>query len=202
MEFFIMQRANYHKLISEEDEFYYPLIFQTPLLNARYLGKVAELKLKNGRKYSGLLIGMLEKPLLEYFKEYFAGRRDAFSSSLRLQEDESEWLETHLKIKQHFTGMKYISKPAGGPYYVLLSERSDFLVFCTVSEAELDDLPEIKYNKIITNEAIEELASYLKIRLPKKLKAFRKIKGEPSLETKLKQLRISKFFKAAAEKVL
>lgn len=206
VEFFILQRSNYHKLISEEDEFYYPLIFQTPLLNARYIGKAAELKIRGEKnKFSGTLIGVLSSPLINYFHSYFTENPGNLNSaSLGLQGTEMEWLEAHLKITKHFNGIKFISTPAKeGPFYILLSERGDFLVFSCISESELDDLPEINYNKIITNEAIEQLAGYLKAKLPKKIKgkAGKGQKHEPSLETKLKQLRISKFLRAAEEKV-
>ncbi|MEK6953804.1 MAG: hypothetical protein AABX01_02270 [Candidatus Micrarchaeota archaeon] len=207
MEFFILNRSNYHKLISEEDEFYYPLIFQTPLLNARYVGKTAGLKIKGEKeKFSGLLLGVLSAPLISYFRNYFAANpQNLNSASLGLQDSEMDWLEAHLKITKHFSGIKFISKPAkDGPFYILLTERDDFLIFSCISETELEDLPEINYNKIIMNEAIEQLAGYLKARLPKKPKGRggKSEKHGPSLEIKLKQLRISKFFRSAEEKVL
>ncbi|HLC48048.1 MAG TPA: hypothetical protein VJI13_03145 [Candidatus Norongarragalinales archaeon] len=205
MEFFILRRQNYHRLIAEEDEFYYPLIFQTPFLSARYIGKSAEMQLLGAKEnFKGILIGISQESLLSYFKRYLSFMPDALSAtSLQLEDDEHEWLAQHLKITRPFTGIRYVSTPREPPYYILLSEHGEFLVFSSVSESELADLPKINYNRIITNEAIEQLANFLKAKLPKKLRdhPHKPQRAGPSLETKLKQLRISKFFKAAEEKL-
>lgn len=202
MEYFLLHRNNYHRLISEEDEFYYPLIFQTPLLNSRFLGKIAELAIRGRKgKFSGMLIGVTERTLLSQFKGYFSFRPETLNaSSLPFGEDEHEWMEAHLKLKP-FPEIRYISKPRSPPYFILLSEIRDLLVFSSFSESELEDLPQINYNKIITNEAIEQLTSYVKSNLPRKLRGKHKAPIHENLEAKLKQLRISKFLKAAEEKV-
>ncbi|MFH0971148.1 MAG: hypothetical protein V1835_01125 [Candidatus Micrarchaeota archaeon] len=200
MEHFILNRAHYHKLISEEDEFYYPLIFQTSLLNARYVGKTATMQIKGKEgEVEGVLLGVLGESLLSYFRKFLSSPDLLNASSLPFDETEHEWLETHLKTKP-FPGIKYVSRPKGPPYYILLSEHGEFIIFTSISESELEDLPKINYNKIIMNESIEQLVSYVKGSLPKKLREKKKSpKTEPSLETKLKQLRISKFLKAAEE---
>ncbi|MFH1442776.1 MAG: hypothetical protein ABIG96_01965 [Candidatus Micrarchaeota archaeon] len=199
MEFFLIRKHEYSKLISEEDEFYYPIIFQTSLLNSRYIGKKTLLKLRGiAETFEGTLLGVSQEPLIDVFKKYFSNSPDRLSSSsLPIEENEFEWLDLHLKSKKPHAGVKFTSNPGKPPYYFLLSEKVDFLVFSSFSEEELEDLPQINYNKIILNESIEKLLSYLKQQLPKK--PHEKKHREPSLETKLKQLRIAKFLKSAEE---
>ncbi len=202
MEFFVFNKAHYHKLISAEDEFYYPLIFQTPLLNARFIGKHAEVKLTGGNgRLSGLLLGVTNETLLSYMKSYFHYSPETLNASaLPLQENERTWLESHFRIKKPFTGIRYISKPKQPPFYILLFEKHDIMALCSVAETEMAELPQINYNKIITNEAIEILVSYLKNALPKKLKTRGKTHRH-SIDTEIKQLRISKFLRVSDEKI-
>jgi hypothetical protein len=194
MEFFLMNKANYHRLISEEDEFYYPLIFQTSLLNSRFLGKKAILPLKDGGEFVGTLIGVTNLPLMEHFKLYSRGILE--STSLGIEENELEWLKTHVKSARHFQKIRFNSNPMGAPYYILICEMGDAIAFGAFSENELEDLPKINYNKIIMNESIEKLTSYIKTQLPHAQRQKGKQKAE-SLEAKIKQLRISRFLKAA-----
>ncbi len=196
VEHFILQKAEYHKLIPEEDQFLYPIIFQTPLLSARYIGKVAELRVRERKeKFGGMLFGVSDVPLIDHFKIYFRHSLDVLNASaLPFDETEQEWLEAHLLGPRRISGIKYFSKPGEPPYYLLLSEQGDFLVFSSCSESELEDLPQINYNKIITNEAIEQLVSFLKSNLPKKLQHRKKgQRQQVPFEQKLKQMRISKF---------
>ncbi|MEK6842988.1 MAG: hypothetical protein AABY04_00710 [Candidatus Micrarchaeota archaeon] len=193
MEFFILDKAHYSKVISKEDEFYYPLIFQTPLLNSRYLGKTAEIKLRHIHEpYSGILIGVSQRSLLLHFKRYFGEEQGKLNAStLEVEEDEHEWLIMHKKISKGFNGVKYISRPLEPPYYFLITEENGLIVISSFSESEMEDLPKINYNKIITNEAIEGLASYVKGELPKRDRS-KKAKTQKPKQAE-KQVRISKF---------
>lgn len=188
-----MDKQHYSKVIASEDEFYYPLIFQTPLLNSRYLGKTAEIKLRHVHEpYSGVLIGVSQRSLLLHFKRYFGDELDKLNAStLEVEEDEHEWLIMHRKISKGFNGVKYISRPLEPPYYFLISEEAGLVVLSSFSESEMEDLPKINYNKIITNEAIESLASYVKEELPKRERS-KKAKIQKPKQTE-KQVRISKF---------
>lgn len=199
MEFFILNKANYHKLISEEDEFYYPLIFQTSLLNSRFLGKNAQMPLKDGNEYEGTLIGVINLPLIEHFLQY--SRSILENASLGIDENEMEWLKTHVKSARHFQKIRFNSKPKSAPHYILVNESLDAVVFAAFSESELSDIPKINYNKIIMNESIEKLTSYVKTQLPHALKQKAGKKRSQSLETKIKQLRISRFLKVEQEKL-
>ena len=195
MERFLLHKGNFSRAIPSEDEFFYPLVFNTSLLNSRFIGKRTKVELKSepSGTLEGIFIGSSNIPLSEHFKKHSRLSLEK-SSSLLEHGSEKEWLSENLKTLQFSKGIRFVSSPKEPPYYVVLTELKDALLFSSYSESEQEDLPEINYNRIITNESIDKLVSFLKGALPKR-KAGEKKKRSEKKESKKAQMRLQKFFR-------
>ena len=187
MELALVHKENLHKLIRAEDEFFYPLIMETPLLHSRFIGKDILVKLKSGWEVKGVFLGTIQESLSDYFKKHSAHEE---SPTFVEFDSEKDWLLAGLHSK--FDGVRFYSQPTAPPFFVVLQEIEGFLLFTAYSESEQADLPKINYNLIITNEAIDKLVNHVKRGLPRAARQKRKTK-RPSVEAK--QLRLGKFFR-------
>ncbi len=193
MELFLVHKSTYSHLFREEDDFFYPLALNTPLLYARYVGKPISVRLQAFSKpWKGLFLGVIDQTLYSYFYKHLGSEALAVST-LSFGENEEEWLELNTRSPHPFEGVKHISNPQDAPFFVVLSDLGGFLLFSAYSEQEQSDLPEINFNLVITNEAIERLKSFLKRQLPKSRHAGKhKLLRKPKLDKK-HQLHLKKF---------
>lgn len=176
MELFLVHKRNFHRLFAE-DEFFYPLVFQTPLLQARYVGHQAKAMVAAWKKpLEGVFLGVASEPLYDYLKQRLP--RQTLSETLAAGDAEEGWLEQNTRHKTHFEGVKYVSNPANPPYKILVSDLSHFVLLSSFSENELEDF-KAGFNLVITNEAIEALTSLVKRRLPYHVEKAKPAKHSP-----------------------
>ncbi len=193
MELFLVHARQYSKLFREEDAFFYPLALRTPLLQARYVGKPLTVRLKGLQlPLKGLFLGVIDQTLYSYFYKHLG--KDALAlTSLSFGENEQEWLTAHTNSKTVFAGVKHFGNPREPPYTVVMTELGEWMLFTAFSEAEQVEPPQINFNLVITNEAIEKLERFLKRQLPlPKLVSRKKVPAaaKPHAE---KQLHLKKF---------
>ena len=195
MEQFLLSKHLLAKTIPSEDEFYYPLVFNSSLLHSRYIGKRTNVSLKNGMgTLEGIFLGTSHEPLLLHFRKHSSATPEKTVSLFG--ESEKDWLSSNLKSISFSRCTKYLSNPKEPPYFFVLSDLKEALLFSSYSESEQEDLPEINYNRIITNESIDKLVSFLKSALPKKKIRESKERGKKSGEVKkAKQTHLSRFLK-------
>lgn len=173
MELFLVHRQNFHRLFAE-DEFFYPLVFQTPLLQARYVGQQAKAAVSEWKQpLDGIFLGVLQETLYDYLKQRLP--HNSLSETLAAGDTEEAWLEQNTRHKTHFDGVKYVSNPGSPPYKIFVSDLGHFVLLSSASETELEDF-KVGYNLVITNEAIEALTSLVKRRLPHHAEKFREPK--------------------------
>lgn len=192
MELFLVHKQNFHKLFAE-DEFFYPLVFQTPLLQARYVGHQAKAVLASWKKpLEGIFLGVTPEPLYYYLKQRLP--RQTLSETLASGDTEEEWLEQNARHATHFDGVKYVSNPSTPPYKIFVSDLRDFVLLSSVSESELEDF-KAGFNLVITNESIEALTSLVKRRLPYHLGKSKPAKQSPVAPAtfKARQAHLKKF---------
>jgi len=187
MELALIQKENFHKIIKEEDDFFYPLLFNSSLLQSRFIGKQLRVKLRNGFEVKGIFLGEIRESLNAYIKKHSHFKE---SPSFLEFDSPTEWLGASLKSR--FDGVRFFTQKSKGPFSVTLQEMNGFLLFAAFSEAEQEDLPEINYNLVITNDAIDRLASFVKHGLPKVKKEKHAVKKQSEVS---KQLGLGRFTK-------
>ncbi|MFH1107523.1 MAG: hypothetical protein V1787_06565 [Candidatus Micrarchaeota archaeon] len=170
MEYFLVHKTNFHRLFSE-DEFFYPLVFNTPLLQARYIGQPAKVFAAGRRTpLEGMFLGLTGETLNDFLRKRLPPQ--TLSSTLATSEDEEEWLRLNTRNTAVFGGVKCLSNPGRPPYRVFVCDAGHFILLASVAESEADDI-QMGYNLVITNEAIEALTSLVKRRLPHHAEKFR-----------------------------
>ncbi len=192
MELFLVHKQNFHRLFAE-DEFFYPLVFNTPLLHSRYVGQQAKALLASWKKpLEGVFLGVTPQPLYDYLKQRLP--RNALSETLAAGDTEEDWLEQNTRHAAHFDGVKYVSTPASPPYKIFVSDLGHFVLLSSASETELEDV-KVGYNLVVTNEAIEQLTSLVKRRLPYHVEKPRHAKTSPLVPATFKgrQAHLRKF---------
>ena len=194
VELFLVHKSNYSRLFGQQDAFFYPLALNTPLLHARYVGKPLSVKLSAfSQPLSGLFLGVIDQTLYSYFYKHLGAEALAVST-LSFGENEEEWLALNSRSPHPFEGVKHISNPKEPPFFVVLSDLGDCLLFSAYSEQEQTGLPQINFNLVITNESIEKLKSHLKKQLPHSRQlAWHKAAQKPSRQEKRQQTRLRKF---------
>ena len=78
-------KEKFKEIIKEEDEFFDPIIFDTPLSTSRFIGERYEF-IVDGNKHSGLMIGELDETLFDYFKKYIYSSEFYHSHEVSLRE--------------------------------------------------------------------------------------------------------------------
>lgn len=195
MELFLLHKSRYAQWFRNEEAFFYPLALNTPLLQARFIGKPLSVKLQGHQKpLKGIFLGVIDETLYSYFYKHL-GREALAVTTLVFGENEDDWLSRHVSAGKPLEGIAHVSNPREPPFFVVLASEGDYLVFAAFSEQEQADLPQVNFNLVVTNEAIEKLKGFLKRQLPKPIKHKKKGAGAGRKDAAAaKQEHLKKFF--------
>lgn len=148
--------SKYHKIISQKGEFFDPIMFATPLIDARYIG--GEYVFTYGKKkISGIFLGQLQEPLLKYFQNFTYAADFHHKDECYIEEGKFKFLSKKEKEQlfeektsdlNFYKGAEILSNPQDPPYHIILVIEKEHMCIYAFSDDEYQ-LESMKENKIL-----------------------------------------------------
>ena len=170
MEIIKIPKKDYNKVIKQKDEFYDPLMFDTSLIQARFLGKEEIIEL-NGNEIKVLYIGILRAPLLKYLKDYIYAIEGNYLDHvsfeegkmiMKSEEEKKRLYKEKTSKNTFFNGASIISNPKKPPYTILISKTKNDIIFYSLSDEEYHLKKLTKENNMIDKNIIRNVRKMIK----------------------------------------
>jgi hypothetical protein len=170
METIIIPKNKYEDIISDDEEFFDPLIFDTPLILARFIGTIHDLNVQ-GKKVKAVKLGVTQESLFDYFKKYIYAINFHYTDEAYIdeggikfmnEEQRERLFEKKTSLQTFYKGAQIISSPKEPPYSVFIAVEGENIFLYAFSDAE-NCVVNFRQNDVIPESALDRLRSNILI---------------------------------------